>query len=397
MIRYVTLASWLVIWVNCSERPVATAQEFDPSSKIVSAMATVLDEAGNEIHFSVPADQVSRLLKAAFPAKPRADVQKTALAESPLGAIAFYHGDNSLTRVRFYASGKRPLLFDIKRQFYSRIADSPSIDQQMDARPVKNIDEGLKLQSQLRSLSRRSLPSPDRPVFVFMDDLKLGSMAGLGTYLERRHAVDPNEEKITYSFGPVDGPKCMPKGALSIDPDTGDLYLSDPTKFPRKGGSYKVNLVATNASGLVGTGSFMMLVSEFENSGFGTSSVPRSHRDGLVIDLRPTSVSASGKKLFTTLLIDGKPAEIGQQIKDVENSYQYGVFEINLDGRLLYRVNRNLFRDRAKDFRPDPNNPQQTILQRKPFTVVLVTRGSDSEPWKVLATKQYNMSIANGR
>ena len=225
------------------------SEVLDPSDLIVSATGTVLDARGKELHFKIAPDQLPVLLKAVFPATP---VTQRKLG-APLGALQFYHADKSLTRVRFYDDGENPLLFDVNRKLYRRSANHPRIDLRTGEPSDLPAKEGLRLQARLLPSGKNAAPNPNRPKFFENAGMSMPSIIGIGTYLFRVPAFDPNQEKLTYSFVPLEGDDVLPDGVLSIDDDTGDLYMSNPAKMPTKPGRYRVRVKVKNESGLENT------------------------------------------------------------------------------------------------------------------------------------------------
>jgi hypothetical protein len=175
-------------------------------------------------------------------------------------------------------------------------------------------------------------------IFKGSQSLVVNGPITLGSYLGRLPVYEPDGEQITYSVG-VNNP-------ISVDPDTGDLYLAD---FQVLNASAATDVVvpytATDPSGQSVTGSLTITLPAKPSTVSDAFVDSGSHRTGITFDLRPTSVSVAGETLYTTLLdAEGNPiAPESDPVPVVIDQFTVGHYVAGLDGVLRFNPVENLY------------------------------------------------------
>lgn len=224
-------------------------------------------------------------------------------------------------------------------------------------------------------------PANGPPVVTNSPAISVPAPVVLGSYLGRVPAYDPDGDEVEFSLS---GGGSLPDGLVSVDPDTGDLYLADIELLPLAGIggtlAFSVREVSTNltTSGSISLslpGRKAVLGDDFRDSA--------SHRDEIAFDLRPASVSADGEALFTTLMIGGLPLALGQSLDDDAGGFIYGTYHVGMDGVLRYKPNSSLYEQRQNEFIESTTTgaaPGMTFLERPEVTVALVASNGSRGP-----------------
>ncbi len=197
-------------------------------------------------------------------------------------------------------------------------------------------------------------------------------LATTGSYIGRLPVFDAEGDVLTYVLNSTGG--TLPQGVVSVDQNTGGLYLRDVSLLTASPLTGTVAFTVTEMRGnqTLATVSLSLparnantVDDDFRDSG--------SHRRGITFDLRPASVSAAGETLYTSLLkTDGNPLLPGESIADIDGGYTYGTYTAKLDGTLTYTPNATLYQDQYFLFNEDFLLPGISRLERPEQTLVLL-------------------------
>ncbi|MGB7329027.1 MAG: Calx-beta domain-containing protein, partial [Rubripirellula sp.] len=252
-------------------------------------------------------------------------------------------------------------------------------------------------------------PANHPPALFTTNELAVAGPVVLGSYLGRLPAYDPDGDFLEFSLTNNTGGDALPDGLISVDPDTGDLYLADIELLPAAGIIGSIAFSAREQSTSLTTSGSLTLTLPGRKDVLGDDFRDNaSHRDEIIFDLRPTSVAADGQTLYTTLLINDQPLGIGQSHDDTVGSYTYGTYHVDEAGFVRYTPNPTLYQDRQTEFvasSDDDADEGITFLDRPEITLVLVadnssigpanTTSSPSSDVDVLATRKSTPALQN--
>jgi uncharacterized delta-60 repeat protein len=230
----------------------------------------------------------------------------------------------------------------------------------------------------------------------------------LGSYLGRLPVFDPDGDSMTYTIG--GGTSTLPPGLVTVDPDTGDLYLGNKDQWLAAANAlHTLAFTATDVHGVVLNGVAKVRLPAPPNINDQVSDAFRdsgSHRDGITFDLRPTGQSAAGELLYTTLLNDdGIPYLPGAVVPDTVGGFQYGTYSVDDDGMVRYQPAENLYKEKFSEFGagglssvPDG----MSYLARPAITLALVSMAQATatrpvgQP-KIESTRQATQRLSNSK
>jgi hypothetical protein len=224
-------------------------------------------------------------------------------------------------------------------------------------------------------------------------DLSIFGRLTLGKYLQRVPAVDTDGGKLQYELVVADINHAMPANALSVDKNSGDLYICNAAAFPSRNGVYGQGVRIRDSQGRSKDIVLMVNVElERQSDTFTDLQINNptisSTSQSTSIDLRPTSVSAAGNPLQTSLFVNGRALGVGETYSDTRNGYEYGVYKVLQGGCLGFVPNPTLYKDKFAEFKPNPNVPGTSFLERPAITLVLVEIEQKTNQMRVIAKKE---------